>query len=73
MKERTFKTIEAAQEAVASGRFGSMVHLTIRHDDGCDGFDRCSCTPDYVVEPLTVESWLKGQTLQAQLLKDRSN
>lgn len=48
-------------------------HALVLHDDGCPGFAACHCRPDYVVEELTTDNYLRGQRLQAELVRGHSN
>ena len=51
--------------AVASGAFaGKAMHMTVMHDDACTPA-RCVCSPEFIVQDLTVETCLAGQRAQA--------
>ncbi len=51
---------------VARGR-GEALHLLILHDTWCPApIGPCSCSPSYVLEPLTVASYERGQEAEAE-------
>lgn len=58
MRQSTLRRILAEAQKV-----GGMVHAVILHDDDCpERYQRgaCTCTPDVVLEELTVESIERG-------------
>lgn len=56
---------EALSAAVAAGEISGAVHCMVLHDDECGAPEQeCSCRPEYIIEPLTVETWQRGQAAQ---------
>lgn len=68
MKPRTFKTLEAAMAWMLA--HGGMRHLVVLHDDGClhGRGSACTCSPEFVVEDLTVETLRRGAREQERWL-----
>jgi hypothetical protein len=40
-------------------------HLTVHHDPGCFP-ERCTCEPEFTLEPLTVETYLAGERAERE-------
>ncbi len=59
--------------AVTSGELaGRALHVTVLHDDACTP-SICVCTPDYIVDDLTVDSYLAGQEAQKKWVKESTS
>lgn len=43
------------------------MHMLIIHDDRCPGFNDCVCSPEFILEDLTVENYVEGQEKQREL------
>lgn len=54
-------TLAAVVNALGPGR---AVHVVVLHDEGCTPTS-CACEPEYVVEPLTVETLTAGAEAEA--------
>lgn len=68
--KRIFKNRAEFVAAIASGAFqGKAVHLTVLHDDACTP-SRCVCEPEYVLDDLTVDTYVAGQKAQAEWEKN---
>lgn len=64
MKRVTYKSAEELHAAVAAlASKGGAFHVVILHDDACTPAG-CVCTPEFVLEELTVENYRKGQEAQ---------
>lgn len=71
-RRHTF-TSQEAMVAFLLGQPPQAWHAIVLHDDGCPGFAACHCQPDYVVEELTVDNYLRGQRLQGELARGNTN
>ncbi len=49
---------------------GGALHVVVLHDDDCTPA-RCVCEPEYVLEELTTENYLKGQAAQEEWKKKK--
>lgn len=65
-------TSEDELEKIMSALDGLAVHVTIQHDDVCTPA-RCACSPHYVLERLTVETYATGQTAQRRWIQDTTS
>jgi hypothetical protein len=47
---------------------GRSLHVSVLHDEAClrGPNHACTCRPAFVVEELTVDSYMRGQTAQRQ-------
>jgi hypothetical protein len=59
---------EMAVWMATSGR-GKAHHVMVLHDRGCTP-SVCTCEPEYIVEPLTTESYLAGHAAQVAWEKE---
>jgi hypothetical protein len=51
---------------------GMAVHQTILHDDKCTP-SSCTCSPHYIIENLTAETWIEGERRQQEWIKKVSS
>ena len=62
---RFYRNREAFEAALTSGAFrGRAMHVTVLHDAECS-LSRCVCDPEFVLEPLAVETYEAGRKAQA--------
>ena len=65
MKPRDFKTLAEMTKWTLDNP--GAYHVIVLHDDGCPSIseeDECTCDPDYVVEDLTADTFLAGQSAE---------
>lgn len=68
MKRTIYKSREELYRAAMS--IGGALHVVVLHDDDCTPA-RCVCEPEYVLEELTTENYLKGQAAQEEWKKKK--
>lgn len=51
---------------------GKASHVLILHDDSCTP-SACSCSPEFVLEELTVDSYKAGQLAQTDWVRKSTN
>ena len=64
----TFRTLDALQVALAE-HGGGAFHLVVLHDPACSPLG-CRCSPEFVLEPLTVDNIIAGQRAQAKWARE---
>lgn len=70
MTPREYPSLEALMVAFERGEISGAVHVIALHDDACAAPVReCSCSPTFVAEQLTAETYAKGQRAQARWLR----
>lgn len=71
--QRTFKSLAELQAAIASGEVSGNVHCAVLHDDWCAmPAAACNCSPEFVVEGLTAESYERGANAEAEWVRSRT-
>lgn len=67
---RSYPSLAALNAAVTSGELTGAVHVLVLHDDDCAApISPCTCSPEFVAEPLTVDAYQRGQRAQAAWLR----
>ena len=73
MRPRVFKTIEGLRAFLAS-REGVALHVSVEHDaeTRCTP-SRCVCRPQYRVEKMTADTWLRAERAEREWLAEGVN
>lgn len=59
-------------EAVIAALAGCALHVRIEHDDACTP-SVCMCSPHYVIERLSVDTYTAGRDAQRRWLRESTS